>query len=167
MERRATFSGFHRSWTNSASSISACRSTCLCDCGSEQRDGYSGFEARYYSLFPSYDQDMAPATNLQQFLLALAYRLALGGEISHEQIPDDPTSESERRQPFFFSAAGVPAFYVHRESRNRFLQTLLQNCTQDAPQPPSSRIFAHLDPRLSAVHCWLISSKPPATWSKP
>jgi hypothetical protein len=92
------------------------------------RDGYSGFEARYYSLFPSYDRDMAPATDLQQFLLALSYRLVLQGDVSHEEIPDDPTSESERRQPFFFSAAGVPAFYVHRDSRNFFLLTILRNC---------------------------------------
>jgi hypothetical protein len=92
------------------------------------RDGYSGFEARYYSLFPSYDRDMAPAADLQQFLLALSYRLALQGEVRHQEIPDDPTSESERRQPFFFSAAGVPAFYVHRDSRNFFLCALLRNC---------------------------------------
>ncbi len=94
----------------------------------QQRDGYSGFEARYYSLFPSYDRDMAPAASLQQFLLALSYRLALQGEVTHQQIPDDPTSESERRQPFLFSAAGVPAFYVHRDSRNQFLRTLLLHC---------------------------------------
>ncbi len=92
------------------------------------RDGYSGFEARYYSLFASYDRDMAPAVCLQQFLLALAYRLALQGEVTHEDIPDDPTSESERRQPFFFSAAGLPAFYVRRNSRNQFLGTVLRNC---------------------------------------
>ncbi|MGC2109679.1 MAG: hypothetical protein WA655_09190 [Candidatus Korobacteraceae bacterium] len=94
----------------------------------QQRDGYSGFEGRYYSLFPSYDRDMAPAASLQQFLLALAYRLALQGNVTHEEIPDDPTSESERRQPFFFSAAGVPAFYVHRDSRNQFLCAMLLNC---------------------------------------
>ncbi|MGB8889534.1 MAG: hypothetical protein WCC87_22615 [Candidatus Korobacteraceae bacterium] len=99
----------------------------------QQRDGYSGFEARYYSLFPSYDRDMALAANLQQFLLALAYRLALQGEVTHQEIPDDPTSESERRQPFFFSAAGVPAFYVHRESRNQFLRALLLNCKKTRP----------------------------------
>ena len=99
----------------------------------EQRDGYSGFEARYYSLFPSYDRDMAPAANLQQFLLALAYRLTLQGNVTHQEIPDDPTSESERRQPFFFSAAGVPAFYVHRDSRNQFLRTLLVNCKKTRP----------------------------------
>ncbi len=98
-----------------------------------QRDGYSGFEARYYSLFPSYDRDMAAAANLQQFLLALAYRLALQGEVTHQEIPDDPTSESERRQPFFFSAAGVPAFYVHGDSRNQFLRMLLLNCKKTRP----------------------------------
>jgi len=97
------------------------------------RDGYSGFEARYYSLFPSYDRDMAPAARLQQFFLALAYKLALQGEVTHEQIPDDPTSESERRQPFFFAAAGLPAFYVHRDSRNQLLRTILLNCKKTRP----------------------------------
>jgi hypothetical protein len=92
------------------------------------RDGYSGFEARYYSLFPSYDRDMAPAAGLQQFLLALAYRLALREDVAHEDIPDDPTAESERRQPFFFAAAGVPAFYVRHDSRNQFLLTILRSC---------------------------------------
>ncbi|MGA2902298.1 MAG: hypothetical protein ABSD98_00585 [Candidatus Korobacteraceae bacterium] len=98
-----------------------------------QRDGYAGFEARYYSLFPSYDGDMAAAANLQQFFLAFAYKLALQGEISHHQIPDDPTSESERRQPFFFSAAGLPAFYVHRDSRNELLRMVLLNCKKTRP----------------------------------
>ena len=93
-----------------------------------QRDGYSGFEARYYSLFPSYDRDMAQAADLQQFLLAFAYRIALKGDISHDDLPDDPTSESERRQPLFFAAAGLPAFYVRHDSRNRFLLTVLRNC---------------------------------------
>lgn len=105
------------------------------------RDGYCGFEARYYSLFPSYARDMRPATNLQQFLLALAYRLALCEEVSHNDIPDDPTSESERRQPFFFAAAGVPAFYVHSHSRNQFLQTLLLNCKKTRPSRRHPRYF--------------------------
>jgi len=91
-------------------------------------DGYSGFEARYYSLFPSYDRDMAPAASLQQFLLAVSYRLVMQGDVTHQEIPDDPTCESERRQPLFFSAAGVPAFYVHRDSRNELLRRLLINC---------------------------------------
>ncbi len=97
------------------------------------RQGYSGFEARYYSLFPSYDRDMAPAIGLQQFLLALSYRMALEGEMIHEQIPDDVTSESERRQPFFFAAAGVPAFYVRRDSRNQFLRDVLAYCKKTRP----------------------------------
>ncbi len=97
------------------------------------RQGYSGFEARYYSLFPSYDHDMASAISLQQFLLAQAYRMALTGEIAHEQIPDDATSESERRQPFFFAAAGVPAFYVHSDSRNQFLRDILAHCKRIRP----------------------------------
>jgi hypothetical protein len=93
-----------------------------------QKSGYSGFEARYYSLFPSYDRDMAPATDLQQLLLAATYQMALQGTVLHEQIPDDPTAESERRQPFFFSAAGLPAFYVHKRTRNEFLGRILRHC---------------------------------------
>ena len=93
-----------------------------------QKAGYSGFEARYYSLFPSYDRDMAPAIDLQQLLLAAAYQMALQHAVVHEQIPDDPTSESERRQPFFFSAAGLPAFYVHKRTRNEFLRRILRHC---------------------------------------
>ncbi len=90
--------------------------------------GYSGFEARYYSSFPSYDRDMAPATDLQQLLLAASYRMALEGLVVHEDIPDDPTSESERRQPFFFRAAGLPAFYVHKRTRNELLRRILRHC---------------------------------------
>jgi len=90
--------------------------------------GFTGFEARYYSLFPSYDRDMAPAADLQQLLLAAAYRMALEEKVAHHEIPDDPTSESERRQPFFFSAAGLPAFYVHKRTRNELLRRILRHC---------------------------------------
>ncbi len=89
--------------------------------------GYSGFEARYYSLFPSYDRDMAPAIDLQQLLLAASYRMALEGAVTHQDIPDDPTAESERRQPFFFRAAGLPAFYVHKRSQNELLRRILRH----------------------------------------
>ena len=92
--------------------------------------GFSGFEARYYSLFPSYTRDLAPAIDLQQLLLRLAYQLAVSEAITAEQIPDDPTSESERRQPFFFAAAGLPAFYVHKNSRNQLLRSILRHCTK-------------------------------------
>jgi hypothetical protein len=90
--------------------------------------GFSGFEGRYYSLFPSYCRDMAPAADLQQFLLMLCFQLALNATVTAEQIPDDPTSESERRQPFFFTAAGLPAFYFHKSSRNEFLRSVLGHC---------------------------------------
>jgi len=92
--------------------------------------GFSGFEARYYSLFPSYACDLAPAIELQQLLLRVAYQLAVSETVTPEQIPDDPTAESERRQPFFFAAAGLPAFYVHKNSRNEMLRRILRRCTR-------------------------------------
>jgi hypothetical protein len=90
--------------------------------------GFSGFEGRYYSLFPSYHRDMAPAADLQQFLLMLCFQLVLNATITAVDIPDDPTSESERRQPFFFAAAGLPAFYLHKNSRNQLLREVLGHC---------------------------------------
>jgi len=92
--------------------------------------GFSGFEARYYSLFPSYDRDLTPAVELQQLLLRIAYQLAVSEAITPQQIPDDPTAESERRQPFFFAAAGLPAFYVHKNSQNQLLRSILRHCTR-------------------------------------
>jgi hypothetical protein len=92
------------------------------------RMGFSGFEGRYYSLFPTFQRDMAQAADLQQLLLMMAYQLALEGDVSAEDLPDDPTSESERRQPFFFAAAGLPAFYVHKRSRNELLRRILPYC---------------------------------------
>ncbi len=90
--------------------------------------GFAGFEARYYSLFPTFQRDMAQAADLQQLLQMAAYRMALEGTVQAEDIPDDPTSESERRQPFFFAAAGLPAFYVHKQSRNGLLKQVLPQC---------------------------------------
>ena len=92
------------------------------------RMGFSGFEGPYYSLFPTFGRDMALATSLQQMLLMMAYQSALDGSIRAEDLPDDPTSESERRQPFFFTAAGLPAFYVHKRSRNELLKKILRHC---------------------------------------
>ncbi len=91
--------------------------------------GFSGFEGRYYSLFPGFQCDMAQAASLQQLLLMIAYQLALSGTVKAENIPDDPTSESERRTPFFFAAAGLPAFYVHKKSRNELLKQVLPYCS--------------------------------------
>ena len=90
--------------------------------------GFSGFEARYYSVFPTFQRDMAQAADLQQLLLMAAYKMALEGAVKAEDIPDDPTSESERRQPFFFAAAGLPAFYVHKQTSNGLLKQILPHC---------------------------------------
>jgi hypothetical protein len=91
--------------------------------------GFSGFEGRHYSLFESLDADMAEATNLQVLVTALAFKLALRGSVRHSDIPDDPFVESERRHVFFGSALGIPTFYVHESSGNRFLRGLLR-CTK-------------------------------------
>jgi hypothetical protein len=92
------------------------------------RMGFAGFEGRFYSLFPTFGRDMALATSLQQLLLMTAYQFVLDGSIRADDIPDDPTSESERRQPFFFAAAGLPAFYVHKRTRNELLKRILRHC---------------------------------------
>ena len=85
------------------------------------------------ACFPATTATWRRRPTCNNFLLAFAYRLALQGEVTHEQIPDDPTSESERRQPFFFSAAGLSAFYVHQDSRNQFLRGILRNCKKTRP----------------------------------
>lgn len=89
------------------------------------RMGFSGFEGRHYSLFPSILDDMGPACGLQALITALAYRWAATGRITHAHIPDDPPIESERRQIFFGAAVDLPTFFVHKDSRNRFLMRIL------------------------------------------
>jgi hypothetical protein len=88
--------------------------------------GFSGFEGRHYSLFESIEHDMADATNLQTLVTALAYKLALQGKITHSHIPDDPFTESERRQMFFGSAIGLPTFFVFNNTRNLFMKSILK-----------------------------------------
>lgn len=88
--------------------------------------GYSGFEGRYYSVFESFSRDLGRATELQSLVTALAYRYMAAGRFGHRAIPDDPRSESERRQFFFAAAIGLPACYVHKDTRNLFLKRLLQ-----------------------------------------
>ncbi len=87
--------------------------------------GFSGFEGRHYSLFERFEGDLAPAAELQQLVTALAYRYMATGAFSHPDIPDDPFTESERRQIFFAAAIGLPVFYVSRTTRNRFLLRVL------------------------------------------
>lgn len=88
--------------------------------------GFAGFEARYYSHFPSLGDDMAPAVDLQMLVTSLAFKYIANRQVDHSDIPDTPFAESERRQIFFAAAAGVPTFYVRRDTGNRFLLGLLQ-----------------------------------------
>ena len=88
--------------------------------------GFSGFEGRHYSLFHSIEDDMTHVVGLQQLVTALAFKYVLQGKWTHGRIPDDPHSESERRQIFFGAAIGVPTFYVRENTGNLFLQDLLR-----------------------------------------
>ncbi len=91
-----------------------------------QTMGFTGFEGRYYSLFESLGRDMAPATDLQTLITALAYKYIVTGAVSHADIPDHPFVESERRQIFFAVAAGIPTFYVRQNTPNLFLKKMVK-----------------------------------------
>jgi hypothetical protein len=87
--------------------------------------GYSGFEGRHYSTFESLSDDLSHAVNLQMLLNALAYKYILSGTFTHEDIPDTPSIESERRQFFFGSAIGISDYNIHRNTGNLFMQKIL------------------------------------------
>ena len=88
--------------------------------------GFSGFEGRHYSLFDSFMIDMAQAVNLQNLIYILAFKYIITGQARHENIPDDPFIESERRQIIFGSAIGIPTFFIHRNTSNYFLKRILE-----------------------------------------
>ena len=90
--------------------------------------GFSGFEARYYSLFHSLAEDMAHAANLQVLINALAFKYMAKGIVHHGHIPDSPSIESERRQIFFGTAIGIPTFYVRSNTSNLFLKQIVSKC---------------------------------------
>jgi hypothetical protein len=92
--------------------------------------GFSGYEARYYSLFERFGQDMAPAVDLQHLTTLLAYKYILERKVQHADIPDNPTVESERRQIFFGSAIGIPTFYVLKNTPNRLMREILSLAKQ-------------------------------------
>ncbi|MCB1734998.1 MAG: hypothetical protein H6981_02090 [Gammaproteobacteria bacterium] len=103
--------------------------------------GFSGFEARWFSLFPSLDRDLAKAVDLQVLLTALAVKLISQG-LTHEDIPDTRFCESERRQFLFVAAAGLRCGYVQRNTdrpQNRFLDRLLEDTRRTRP----SRLYRH------------------------
>jgi hypothetical protein len=88
--------------------------------------GFSGFEGRHYSQFQSFRGDLEPAATLQALLSALALQYIFRDGIRHADIPDTPRIESERRQIFFSAAIGIPTFYIHRQTHNRFLGRLVE-----------------------------------------
>lgn len=92
--------------------------------------GYSGFEGRHFSLFPSWQQDFAPAVELQSLVTTFAVCKALSRKLTHHDIPNDPFEESERRQFIFATAAGVPTVYVRSHTKNTFLQQILAHTTK-------------------------------------
>ena len=93
-----------------------------------RRAGYSGFEARHYSLFCSLAGDMAPAVDLQRLVMLYAMDRIARGDVRHADVPDTPFVESERRQVFFACALGIPTFYVRADTPNAFLRALLTRC---------------------------------------
>ena len=90
--------------------------------------GFSGFEGAI--LQPVSNVSAGHGPGREPAAAAADGRLPFGAErdMTAEDIPDDPTSESERRTPFFFAAAGLPAFYVHKKSRNELLKQILPHC---------------------------------------
>ena len=96
--------------------------------------GFSGFEGRSYSLFPSLLTDIQHCVDLQNLLTALAFHYVLQGRVTHGDIPDNPHCESERRQIFFAAAIGIPTVYVDSNTDNRFL----------------ARIVSHIDHRRNS-----------------
>jgi hypothetical protein len=88
--------------------------------------GFSGFEGRHYSLFESFENDMARAADLQTLVTAFAFKLVLQGKVKHSHIPDDPFTESERRQIFFGSAIGLPTFFIHSATGNLFMKSIME-----------------------------------------
>jgi hypothetical protein len=95
--------------------------------------GFSGFEGRHYSQFDSLQEDLGRATDLQMLINALAFKYMATGALTHAEIPDDPTLESERRQIFFAAAIGNPTFFVRRDSGNRFLQAIIEKAREVRP----------------------------------
>jgi hypothetical protein len=116
------------------------------------RMGFSGFEGRHYSLFASFADDLAPAAELQALVTALAYRYLAHGELTHAHIPDDPETESERRQLFFAAAVGLPVAYVRRTTRNRFLLKVLAYTRRTRPSKRHSQYYkVYLDDYRQAL----------------
>ena len=111
------------------------------------RYGFTGFEGRHYSLFPDLEDSVAGAVNLQVLVTALAYRWVSEGLIKHHHIPDDPHTESERRQLFFAAAIGVPTVFIRADNRNLLMRRILALVER---QRPSRRYRGYLRVEVGA-----------------
>lgn len=88
--------------------------------------GFTGFEARFYSLFSGFADDLGQAADLQMLLTALTYKLIVRDRLDHNRIPGIPFVESERRQILFAAAVGLPTFFVRRDTTNALLLRILR-----------------------------------------
>jgi hypothetical protein len=95
--------------------------------------GFSGFEGRHYSLFADPLIDMGEAATLQALLTGLAFKYIAEGTARHADIPDDPTTESERRQFIFASALGLSTCNVRIDGPNRLLARILSKTAKTRP----------------------------------
>jgi hypothetical protein len=117
------------------------------------RMGFCGFEGRHYSQFAGIGRDMAAATDMQRLVTALAYRYAASGAVTHDDIPDTPEVESERRQIFFGAATGIPTFFVGARTPNRFLRKILGQTARTRAShryPERTRVY-HAEYRRALV----------------
>lgn len=86
--------------------------------------GFTGFEGRFYSVFTDFGSDMTDALALQSLITAFAWKRLLSGNITHADIPDDPVTESERRQIFFSAAIGLPAISIREKNPSAFISEI-------------------------------------------
>jgi hypothetical protein len=63
----------------------------------------------------------------------LAFKYVADGTVTHADIPDDPTTESERRQFVFAAAMGVQACSVRQHTANRLMTKLLAATKKTRP----------------------------------
>jgi hypothetical protein len=71
----------------------------------------------------------------------------IDGTISHADIPDDPCTESERRQIFFAAAIGVPTVFIRADTKNLVLRRII---AQVAQQRLSRRYKGYLRVEVAA-----------------
>lgn len=90
--------------------------------------GFVGIESRIHSLFPSFKQDFALCSDLLILLTAFAHQQIIAGRVNHDSIPDDPDSESERRQLIFASALGLPTAFIRPHGPDLFMGRVLAYC---------------------------------------